>query len=79
MSTWAGAIVETRGRADFAVIAAKYRIAVTSAGTPSMRNEAGTRASIAIFFMGSLGCICCAKLSSFAMLVRARERGGRPF
>jgi hypothetical protein len=34
MSTWAGAIVETRGRADFAVIAAKYRIAVTSAVSP---------------------------------------------
>ncbi len=34
MTTWAGAIVETRGRADFPALAALHRITVTGAVTP---------------------------------------------
>jgi hypothetical protein len=34
MATWVGAIVETRGRADFAEVAAKYRITLAQAPGP---------------------------------------------
>ncbi|HZI08569.1 MAG TPA: hypothetical protein VEZ71_31420 [Archangium sp.] len=34
MATWAGAIIETRGRADFPALAATHRLTVTGAVTP---------------------------------------------
>jgi hypothetical protein len=42
MSTWAGAIVETHDRADFAAVAAKYRIAISGDVTPWILVEGET-------------------------------------
>ncbi len=42
MSTWAGAIVDTRGSSEFATVAAKYRIVVTREVTPWVLVECDT-------------------------------------